>query len=93
MQGSLLNMKFLPSAFRSKEDIEKLVALIKTYLVTLGGKHIQFNVVDKAILLDAQANPEKYLSLVVRVAGYSALWIELNRVVQDEIIARTEHMS
>jgi pyruvate formate-lyase/glycerol dehydratase family glycyl radical enzyme len=93
MQGSLLNMKFLPSAFRTREDLKKLVALIKTYLVTLGGKHIQFNVVDKATLLDAQANPKKYLSLVVRVAGYSALWIELNRVVQDEIIARTEHTS
>ena len=93
MQGSLMNMKFLPSSLQTKEDLEKLVSLIKTYLVALGGKHIQFNVVDRATLLDAQANPEKYLSLVVRVAGYSALWIELNRVVQNEIIARTEHVA
>ena len=90
MQGSLMNMKFLPSSLKTKEDLEKLVSLIKTYLIALGGKHIQFNVVDRATLLDAQANPEKYLSLVVRVAGYSALWVELNRVVQNEIIARTE---
>jgi formate C-acetyltransferase len=90
MQGSLLNMKFLPSSLKTKEDLRKLLALIKTYLIPLGGKHIQFNVVDRVTLLDAQAHPEKYLSLVVRVAGYSALWVELNRVVQDEIIARTE---
>jgi formate C-acetyltransferase len=90
MQGSLMNMKFLPSSLQTQEDLRKLLALIKTYLITLGGKHIQFNVVDRATLLDAQAHPEKYLSLVVRVAGYSALWVELNRVVQNEIIARTE---
>jgi formate C-acetyltransferase len=93
MQGSLLNMKFLPSSFKTEGDLRKLLALIKTYLITLGGKHIQFNVVDRATLLDAQAHPEKYLSLVVRVAGYSALWVELNRVVQNEIIARTEQVT
>lgn len=90
MQGSLLNMKFLPSSLKTKEDLKKFLALIKTYLIDSGGKHIQFNVVDRATLLDAQSHPEQYHSLVIRVAGYSALWVELDRVVQDEIIARTE---
>jgi pyruvate-formate lyase len=64
--------------------------LIKTYLIDYGGKHIQFNVVSRKTLLDAQAHPEQYRNLVVRVAGYSALWSELERTIQDEIIARTE---
>jgi formate C-acetyltransferase len=90
MQGSLLNQKFHPSSLKGKDDLRKFLALIKTYLINLGGKHIQFNIVDRRTLLDAQENPDKYTSLVVRVAGYSALWIELDRVVQNEIIARTE---
>lgn len=90
MQGSLLNQKIHPSCLKTKEDLKKFLALIKTYLIDLGGKHIQFNVVDRKILLDAQAHPERYLDLVVRVAGYSALWVELDSVVQDELIARTE---
>jgi formate C-acetyltransferase len=90
MQGSLLNQKVHPSALKTKDDLKKFLALIKTYLTDYGGKHIQFNVVDRKTLLDAQAHPERYLGLVVRVAGYSALWVELDRVVQDEIIARTE---
>ncbi len=90
MQGSLLNQKIHPSCLKTKDDLKKFLALIKTYLISLGGKHIQFNVIDKKILLDAQTSPERYLDLVVRVAGYSALWVELDRVVQDEIIARTE---
>ena len=90
MQGSLLNQKFLPASLKTKDDLKKFLALIKTYLINLGGKHIQFNVVDRETLLDAQENPDKYTSLVVRVAGYSALWIELDRLVQDEIIARSE---
>lgn len=90
MQGSLMNMKFLPSSLKTKDDLKKFVALIKTYLIDYGGKHIQFNVVSRETLLDAQAHPERYHSFVVRVAGYSALWVELDRLVQDEIIARTE---
>jgi pyruvate formate-lyase/glycerol dehydratase family glycyl radical enzyme len=92
MQGSLLNQKFHPSSLKTKEDLKKFLALIKTYLIDLGGKHIQFNIVDRETLLDAQAHPERYLNLVVRVAGYSALWVELDSVVQDEIIARSEQI-
>jgi len=90
MQGSLLNQKFHPSALKTESDLKKFLALIKTYLIDLGGKHIQFNVIDRDILLDARDNPDKYVSLVVRVAGYSALWVELDRLVQDELIARSE---
>ena len=68
----------------------KFLALIKTYFEGYMGKHIQFNVVSKETLRDAQAHPENHRNLVVRVAGYSALWIELERVLQDEIITRME---
>ncbi len=88
--GVLFNMKFHPSALATREDLQKLLGMIKTYFDAYGGKHIQFNVVSKATLLDAQAHPEKYRNLVVRVAGYSALWVELDRTLQDEIIARSE---
>ncbi len=87
--SSLLNMKFHPSALKSEADLKKLLALIKTYF-DYGGKHIQFNVVDSRTLRDAQTHPEKYRSLMVRVAGYSALFTELTRNIQDEIIMRTE---
>ena len=55
-----------------------------------GGKHIQFNVVDKETLMDAQVHPERHRNLLVRVAGYSALFVELNDTVQNDIIKRTE---
>jgi pyruvate formate-lyase/glycerol dehydratase family glycyl radical enzyme len=90
MQGCLLNQKFHPSALKTKDDLKKFLALIKAYLIDYGGKHIQFNVISRETLLDAQAHPENYRSLVIRVAGYSALWVELDSVMQDEIIARTE---
>jgi pyruvate formate-lyase/glycerol dehydratase family glycyl radical enzyme len=89
-QSTLLNMKFHPSALKSTEDLKKLSSLIKTYF-SLNGKHIQFNVVDKATLLEAQKNPEKHRDLIVRVAGYSAFFVNLTETVQNEIIARTEH--
>jgi len=89
--GTLLNMKFHPNSLKSRENLEKFLALIKTYLDDYGGKHIQFNVISRETLLDAQTHPDKYRNLVVRVAGYSALWVELDRTIQDEIIARTEH--
>jgi len=69
----------------------KFLSLVRTYLGDYGGKHIQFNVVDKKTLMEAQEHPELHRNLVVRVAGYSALWVELDRKIQDEIIARTEH--
>jgi formate C-acetyltransferase len=89
-QSTLLNMKFHPSALKSTEDLKKLSSLIKTYF-SFGGKHIQFNVVNKETLLDAQRHPENYRDLVVRVAGYSAYFIQLGKAIQDEIIERTEY--
>ena len=79
-----------PSALKTTEDSRKLSSLIKTYFAQ-GGKHIQFNVVGKETLLDAQKHPEKYRELVVRVAGYSAYYVQLSKAIQDEIMARTEH--
>jgi pyruvate-formate lyase len=88
--GTLFNMKFHPSALRTSEDLTKFLALLKTYFDNYGGKHLQFNVIDKETLLDAQAHPERYRDLVVRVSGYSALWVDLDDKIQEEIIARTE---
>ena len=87
--GTLLNMKFHPSALKGEEDLGKLLALVKTYF-EYGGKHIQFNVVDTKTLREAQEHPELYRNLIVRVAGYSALFTELSQKIQDEIITRTE---
>ena len=89
-QSTLLNTKMHPSALKSTEDLRKLSDLIRIYFAH-GGKHIQFNVVGKETLLDAQKHPEKYRELVVRVAGYSAYYVQLSKMIQDEIIARTEH--
>ncbi len=89
-QATLLNMKFHPSALKSTEDLRKLSDLIKTYF-SFGGKHVQFNVIDKETLVDAQKHPERYRDLIIRVAGYSAYFVQLTRSVQDEIIARTQH--
>jgi pyruvate-formate lyase len=88
-QATLMNMKFHPTALQSEEDLLKLSAMIKTYFKH-GGKHVQFNVVSKEMLLQAQHDPEHYRDLVVRVAGYSAYFTQLNRPMQDEVIARTE---
>lgn len=89
-QATLMNMKFHPSAMNGEADLRKLSMLIRTYF-SLGGKHIQFNVVTRENLLAAQANPEQYRDLVVRMAGYSAYFVQLSRTVQDEIIGRMEH--
>jgi pyruvate formate-lyase/glycerol dehydratase family glycyl radical enzyme len=87
--GTLLNMKFHPSAMKTEEDLKKIATLIKTYF-DYGGKHAQFNVVDSKTLKEAQREPERYRNLMVRVAGYSAYFTELSSNVQDEIIMRTE---
>jgi formate C-acetyltransferase len=89
-QATLMNMKFHPSALKTNEDLRKLSSLIRTYF-GLGGKHMQFNVVTKETLIAAQKQPENYRDLVVRMAGYSAYFVQLGKTVQDEIIARTEH--
>ena len=72
-----------------REGLEKFVALIRSYF-DQKGMHMQFNVVDRATLIDAQKHPEKYAHLVVRVAGYSALFTTLSKSLQDDIIRRTE---
>jgi len=87
--GTLYNMKFHPSALKGRSGIESFVALVRTYF-DRKGSHMQFNVVSRETLLDAQKHPENYKSLVVRVAGYSALFTTLSRSLQDDIINRTE---
>ena len=87
--GTLFNQKFHPSALSGREGLEKFVALIRSYF-DQKGMHMQFNVVSRETLLDAQAHPENYKHLVVRVAGYSALFTTLSRSLQDDIIRRTE---
>lgn len=88
--STLLNMKFSPSTLKTDSDLEKLGTLIKTYL-TNGGKHIQFNVISKKTLLDAQVNRDDYRDLIVRVAGYSAYFVALTKSVQEDVISRTSH--
>ena len=90
--GTLFNMKFHPSALAGREGLANFVALIRSYF-DQKGSHMQFNVVSRETLLDAQKHPEKYRSLVVRVAGYSALFTTLSRSLQDDIIRRTEQTS
>ena len=87
--GTLFNMKFHPTALAGRNGLENFVSLVRGYF-DQKGSHIQFNVVSRETLRDAQAHPEKYKSLVVRVAGYSALFTTLSRSLQDDIIARTE---
>ena len=87
--GTLYNMKFHPTALAGRSGLENFVALLRGYF-DQKGMHMQFNVVSRETLLDAQAHPENYRSLVVRVAGYSALFTTLSRSLQDDIIRRTE---
>jgi pyruvate-formate lyase len=87
--GALLNMKFLPQLFQDREGLEALVSLLRAFC-RLRIPHVQFNVVSGQVLREAQASPHKYRHLVVRVAGYSAYFTELDRTLQDEIIRRTE---
>lgn len=91
-QATLLNMKFDPSALKTETDRQKLSMLIRTYF-SQGGKHVQFNVVNREMLLEGQKAPEKHRDLIVRVAGYSAYFVGLGKPVQDEIICRTEYGS
>ena len=90
--GTLLNQKFAPMLLEGDDGIDKLASLVRSYF-KLDGHHIQFNVVTAETLRAAQANPEKYRDLIVRVAGYSDYFCDLNKALQDEIIARTEHKS
>ncbi|MFC2060532.1 glycyl radical protein [Chloroflexota bacterium] len=87
-ESTLLNQKLYRSIVDSKDGIRKLLSLIKTYFDNYG-YHIQFNIFDPQTLIEAKKHPEEYRSLVVRVAGFSAYFVELSAQVQDEIIART----
>ncbi|MCT4598171.1 MAG: glycyl radical protein [Vallitalea sp.] len=89
--GTLLNQKFHPSVLKGDKGLYNIISLIRGYF-DKKGMHVQFNVVSKEILLEAQKNPEKYINLVVRVAGYSAQFVTLDKSVQDDIINRTEQM-
>jgi len=88
--GTNLNPKLHPTCLKNQEDISKLISLLRTF-VNLKDMHIQFNVVTNDMLRDAQKNPEKYRGLLIRVSGYSAFFVELNRELQEDIILRTEH--
>ena len=87
--GTLLNQKFTPSVVAGEAGLRQMANLIRAYF-NMDGHHIQFNVIDRQTLLDAQAHPEEYKDLIVRVAGYSDHFRNLSRALQDEIIARTE---
>lgn len=88
--GTLLNQKFTPEVLSDGDGLEKLVHLIRAYF-RMDGHHIQFNVVTAEMLRRAQATPEKYRDLIVRVAGYSDYFVDLGLTLQNEIIKRTEH--
>jgi pyruvate-formate lyase len=90
-QGTIFNMKFHPAALATKAGLMKWANLVRTYF-DLGGWEIQFNVVDVDTLRAAQQHPEEHKDLVVRVVGYSAFFVDLDKSVQDDIIARTEHV-
>lgn len=90
--GTLLNQKFHPSALAGEMGLEKFVAYLRGFF-DQKGMHVQYNVISRETLLDAQAHPENYKTLVVRVAGYSALFTTLSRSLQDDIIHRTEQSS
>lgn len=89
--GSLLNIKFHPSAVEGEKGTRNMMALIKTYF-EMKGQHVQFNVVSSKTLRDAQKNPEKYRDLIVRVAGFSVYFTNIDKVLQNDIIERTEQM-
>jgi formate C-acetyltransferase len=88
--GTLLNIRLSPSIFETEETISKMASLLRSYH-NLGGYHVQFNVIDDEVLKEAQKKPEEYRGLMVRVAGYSAYFTELNPEVQEDIISRTIH--
>ena len=90
--GTLLNQKFTPMLLDGEDGIRNLASLVRGYF-KLDGHHIQFNVVTAETLREAQTNPEKYRDLIVRVAGYSDYFCDLDKALQNEIIARTEHKS
>ena len=87
--GTLCNMKFHPTALRGEDGLRKLRSIIETYFME-GGMELQLNVVSSDTLRDAQKHPENYKDLVVRVAGFSAYFVEVFKDCQDDLIRRTE---
>lgn len=88
--GTVLNQKFSPSLFATKESRDKIKALLKVYFAR-GGQEIQINSISREILADAMENPEKYSTLVTRVSGFSAFYTTLSKAIQKDILNRTEH--
>ena len=88
--GVLLNQKMTPQVLAKEENKQKLEMLIATFFDTLKGYHVQYNIVSRETLIDAQKHPEKHKDLIVRVAGYSAFFNVLSKATQDDIIGRTE---
>ena len=91
LEGNVLNLKLSKTAIASKESKKKLMSLVSIYFNSLNGQEVQFNVVSSETLKDAQEHPENYKDLIIRVAGYSARFVELARELQNDIIARAEH--
>ena len=89
--GTLFNQKFHPSALKGDKGLMNLASIIRSYF-DQKGMHVQYNVIDRETLLKAQKNPRDYQDLIVRVAGYSAQFISLDKSIQDDIIKRTEHV-
>ena len=91
-QNSQMNLKIHPSATKGVEGSRKLLDLTRAYM-RKGGLHIQYNIVDSRVLKKAQAHPENYRTLLIRVAGFTQYWVEIGKPIQDEVIARTEYES
>ena len=88
--GILLNMKFHPSAVSNEQGLNKLIALLETYFFDMKGMEMQMNIISSETMRDAQAHPENYRDLVVRIAGFSAYFVEVYKDAQDDLIRRTE---
>lgn len=89
-QAVLFNMKFSPDSLKTRSDVDKLASLVRTYF-DRGGRQVQFNIVDKKTLIDAKEHPENHQDLMVRVAGYSAYYVQLTDRLQNEILERTSN--
>ena len=87
--SAVLNQKFSSSLLNSEENIDKLVAYTNAFMKS-GGTHIQYNILDTAMLKDAKKHPENYQDLIVRIGGFSAYFVQLSEGIQDDVIYRSE---
>lgn len=90
LQSTLFNIKFNPTAIEGQAGTDKFIGLNDAYF-NLGGYQVQYNIVDRNMLLDAREHPENYSDLMVRVAGFTARFIDLGPDIQQQIIDRTEY--